>query len=250
MEFSWVTFLLEAINFLVLVWLLKRLFYAPVKRVIAKRQAAIEQKLQSAQQARAEADQLNLQYQERLRDWEAEKKDKREALLTELAAEKDRQLKEMETSVSAAQEKAQAHAEQNSAQRRAEEEKQAIRLALAFTSQLFRDLACPQLEEKIVDRTIAQIASSRGAFFPARASVPSGHPVRVRVRSAYPLEETQRAALDQLIRDSIGETDGVTFALDPQLIAGLEIVTDTTEIRANLRDELAFFASGETHEQL
>ena len=39
MEFDWTTFALEALNFLVLVWLLKRFFYRPVLAVIEARRA-------------------------------------------------------------------------------------------------------------------------------------------------------------------------------------------------------------------
>ena len=106
MEFSWVTFLLEAINFLVLVWLLKRLFYAPVKRTIAKRQAAIEQTLQDAKEARREADELKSRYDGRLRDWETEKLEKREELAKELSAERERRMHELEALLAEERQKA------------------------------------------------------------------------------------------------------------------------------------------------
>jgi F-type H+-transporting ATPase subunit b len=35
-ELNWTTFVLEILNFLVLVWLLKHFFYQPVKGVIAR----------------------------------------------------------------------------------------------------------------------------------------------------------------------------------------------------------------------
>ena len=42
MELSWSTFFLEIINFLVLVWILKRFLYKPVMDVIARRREGIE----------------------------------------------------------------------------------------------------------------------------------------------------------------------------------------------------------------
>ena len=45
MEFGWSTFLLEIINFLVLVWLLHRFFYRPVLDIVAERQRQIESSL-------------------------------------------------------------------------------------------------------------------------------------------------------------------------------------------------------------
>ena len=48
MELTWSTFILEIINFLILVWILKRFLYKPVMDAIAKRRASIEQSMQDA----------------------------------------------------------------------------------------------------------------------------------------------------------------------------------------------------------
>ena len=42
MEVDWTTFALEIINFLILVWILKRFFYHPVLDIIARRRICIE----------------------------------------------------------------------------------------------------------------------------------------------------------------------------------------------------------------
>jgi len=48
LELSWSTFLLEIINFLVLVWILKHFLYKPVLDVIARRRSGIEKTLADA----------------------------------------------------------------------------------------------------------------------------------------------------------------------------------------------------------
>ncbi len=55
MELDWSTFLLQIINFLVLVWILNRFLYQPVMKVIAERKAAVEKTLADSERARAEA---------------------------------------------------------------------------------------------------------------------------------------------------------------------------------------------------
>ena len=249
MEFSWVTFLLEAINFLVLVWLLKKLFYAPVKRMIAKRQAAIEQTLQDAKAARSEAYELKVRYDGRLRDWETEKLKKREELAAEVSAERERRLHELEALLAEERHKAQAQEASDNARRRIAEQEEALELALRFTSRLLREVACAELEEKIVELAMRQIDS----LYPESGSLnggAAGRAVHARIRSAYSLGEKQRAALERTIRSTAGETASVDFAVDPELIAGVDISMDDMEIRANLRDELEGFASKGMHERL
>ena len=73
MELSLTTFILEIVNFLVLVWILKRLFFAPVKKVIEERKAAVAKTLKDAQETKTQAEALKVQYEGRLKEWEGEK---------------------------------------------------------------------------------------------------------------------------------------------------------------------------------
>jgi F-type H+-transporting ATPase subunit b len=98
LELSWSTILLEIINFLVLVWILKRFLYKPVLAVIARRRAGIEDRLAETQRLHDEADALKAEYENRLSDWDHERRQARDALTQELDAERARQLAELQTS--------------------------------------------------------------------------------------------------------------------------------------------------------
>ena len=73
MELNWSTFILEIINFVILVWLLKHFFYKPVMNIIEKRKQNIEDTLAKAETVRTDAESLKSQYENRLEDWEKEK---------------------------------------------------------------------------------------------------------------------------------------------------------------------------------
>ena len=72
MELNSSTFILEIINFLILVWILKRFFYKPVLDIIARRKADIEETVAKAQTLQSNAENLEHQYESRLADWEKE----------------------------------------------------------------------------------------------------------------------------------------------------------------------------------
>ncbi len=84
MELSWSTFVLELINFLVLVWILKRFLYKPILEVIARRKAGIEQVRAEAEDLHASAEQLRQQYEGRLAAWNRERQQARDDLKREL----------------------------------------------------------------------------------------------------------------------------------------------------------------------
>jgi len=246
-ELSWTTFILEAINFLVLVWLLKRLFYAPVKRAITERRAAVEKTLKDAEKARSEAQDLKLKYEGRLQEWEQEKEHQREEFRTELNEERARQLKLIENSLKTEREKAEAREQKQAAERRANEEKQAIQQALQFTSRLLGDLASQELEGKIVDLTVGHIASGVERL-PTNFGPQSGSSAAVAVRSAYPLTEPRRSALTATLQRRLGDNLPITFNVDQRLLAGLEIAIGSYVLRANLRDELEYFSAEQNHD--
>lgn len=77
MEFSWSSFILELINFIVLVWILKFFFYRPVQQVILKRKQAVQNDLDKAQTMHDEAQKLQEQYTNRLQIWDIEKEQER-----------------------------------------------------------------------------------------------------------------------------------------------------------------------------
>jgi F-type H+-transporting ATPase subunit b len=247
-ELSWTTFILEAINFVVLVWLLKRLFYAPVKRTIAARRAAVEKTLQDAEAAKLRAEELKAKYEGRLREWEEEKEHQREELRKELNQERSRQLTLIETSVATEREKAEAQEEKKAAERRANVEKEAMQQALQFTSRLLSDLASPELEGKIVDLVTRRIASSDERDLPIAGPQSGGRRMTVQVRSAYSLTEPQRNALFAALGRRLGADVPVAFDVDQKLLAGLEIAVGSVVLRANLRDELKYFSAASNHD--
>ena len=197
MELSWTTFILEAVNFLVLVSLLKRLFYAPVKKAIAARRAAVDKTLKDAESARHAAEDLKTKYEGRLQEWEEEKGRQREAFRKELNEEKIRQLKAIQTAVALEREKAEALEKKNTAERLAQDEKTAMKQALEFTSQLLSRLASSELEGKIVDLVIKHISSAGGQDLPSTHCSPGTISLGL-VRSAYSLTAAQRDAPPQL----------------------------------------------------
>jgi F-type H+-transporting ATPase subunit b len=247
-ELSWTTFVLELINFLVLVWVLKRLFYAPVKRAIAARRAAVEKTLQDAESSKREAHDLQSRYQGRLREWELEKERQKEEFRKELSKERTKQLKLTESLVAEGREKALALQQKQDAERRLNEEREAMKQALVFASRVLKDVACPQLEAKIVDLVANRLSSGGADGLPFAATQSWDNRAAVRVRSAYALTEPQRETLSTVLKNKLGTGAPIEFGVDGNLLAGLEILLGSYVVRANLRDELDYFSAMRNHE--
>ncbi|HEU4683433.1 MAG TPA: ATP synthase F0 subunit B, partial [Nitrospira sp.] len=128
------TFLLEIINFLVLVWILTRLLYRPVLNAIADRQAQIRKSVSEAEQMRQEAQALREEYEQRQTRWIQETETARSSMLKEVNAERDRLLSQLQSSLREEREKAEALERQRLAELGGQTDRQAAELASTFAA--------------------------------------------------------------------------------------------------------------------
>ena len=241
MGLDWSTFVLELINFLILVWILKHFLYAPVKAAIEARRERIAAELAEADSRRAEAEQMREAYEARQQAWEQERSAARAALDQELAAERARRLDALQAGLQGQRDKAAILDERRArdAERRVQEE--ALVLAARFGSKLLGRLAGPELEARLAAMVIAELPAISEGHRQALAEG-TADPAGVRIQSAYPLADMQRGALRNVLQTVAGRDLTCRFSQEPELIAGLRISAGPLVIGANLRDELRFFA--------
>lgn len=241
MHLSLTTFIIEIVNFLVLVWILKRLFIGPVQKVIAERKASVSQTLEESEKERSEAEALKASYENRLKDWDAEKAALKASFQGELEAEKKRQMDLLQADLDKERLKFRSRQESEAAETEKRIERQAMEQASGFAARLLSSFASPELDMKIVDITVNRIGSARPeeirAFRDALAE--KG---RISVRSAHPLGEDRKGALSGAFSKALGSGFDILYTVDPGLVSGLEIELGSIVLRANLRDELQDFS--------
>jgi F-type H+-transporting ATPase subunit b len=242
MGLDWSTFLLELVNFLILIWILKRFLYAPVKAAVEARRQRVEAALTEADARRAEAEQMREDYQARRDAWEQERGQARVALEQELAAERARGSEALRAELQAQRDKAEILRQRSSREAERRDQEAALALAAEFASRLLGRLAGPELEARLVDMVIEDLPGLSESHRATLNSLVSAAPAIVRVCSAYPLAEQRRTALQVALSQAAGGELRCDFELNPELLAGLRIDAGALVMRANLRDELRFFA--------
>lgn len=242
MELNWSTFVLEIINFLVLIWILKRFLYQPILGVIEKRRSAIEARLSESNRLRDEAQSLKSQYEGRLADWEQERRQARDALSQETEAERKRQLAALRDTLEHEREKARvAHERQHTEQQRAAEYRAMLQGA-AFAGRLLQQASGPELEERLLRLLLQELAQLSTAQLDGLRRQWGTAPDSIEVSSAFVLADEQRASLETALQQINGQPIPVRYSQDSELLAGLRIVIGAWVLAANLRDELSGFA--------
>ncbi len=242
MDFDWSTFFLEIINFLILVWILKRFLYHPILGVIAKRRAGIETAMADARRIETEAAELKQQSQRELAQWKGEKEAAQARLREELAAERERLMAELETAVAEERERRRVLDERHQHDFKRGIEEQGIAQGAAFAARLLSRLATPELEARLYALLLEDLRSLRVEDKRAVADAAVMPGLQLKVQSAFALDAARRAELERALSEVAGKTLPVEYRENLELVAGFQVSIGPWILHANLRDELKFFS--------
>jgi F-type H+-transporting ATPase subunit b len=236
MNFSWWTFALQAANFLVLVWLLQRFLFKPVKAMVAQRKEVISRALAEASAEKEGAERLKQEVEAKRSRIGAERQKMLEDGRAQLSAERQKMIEEA---------RGEAEKIRDQALKRLDEERTAasnelfdrtVALATNLAERLLRELAVPSIEQPFLGRVMNYLdqlpAEERAKLFPQAGAeallVTTAHPLGVQ-------EQTQWR--EQLVK-RLGADSSIRFSADPALIAGTVITFPHAILRFNWRDSL------------
>jgi F-type H+-transporting ATPase subunit b len=244
MLIDWFTVGAQALNFIILVWLLKRFLYKPILGAVDAREKRIAAELADAAARKAEAQKERDAYEHKNAEFDRQ----RAALLAkatqEADAERQRLLDEARKAADALAAKRREALQSDAAnlnqaiRRRAEQEVFAIaRKALA-------DLASTSLEECMVDLFARRLRSMDG-----KAKTDFGKALKaatepVVVRSAFDLPEAQRSVVTKALKETFAADIPVRFATSPDLVSGIELTAGGQKIGWSIADYLASLEQG------
>ncbi|PSW04450.1 F0F1 ATP synthase subunit delta [Photobacterium lipolyticum] len=242
MELSWSTFLLEIVNFLVLVWILKHFLFKPVMAVITQRRTGIEEQLAESQRLNDESTVLKKEYKNRLADWEHECQLARTELMEELNAERQSKLNLLKQTLEQEREKARVAESRQLMEATREIEYQALQQSAQFASSLLSKASGPELEIRLLDILLDDL-SSLSSEYTASLRLQWGElPEAIMITSVYPLPDNKRQELEKVLATITQLSVPVHYDQEPELIAGLRVTIGAWRLHANVRDDLKGFA--------
>ena len=241
MELDWTTFILEIINFLVLVWILQRFLYRPVMKVVAQRRAAISQSLQEAQATQEQAAGLKSQYENRLADWQQERETARRQLRDDIEAERQKLMEQLQKELDEQRRKEQVLAERRNENLLREARQQAELLSEQFAAKLLGRLAGPAVEGRLLEMLLEDLPRLPEAQRKALAAAQRDSQAAMQVISAFPLNDTQRRDLTAALQRTLETAVTCEFREDPAVLAGISVHIGSHYLQANLKEELRFF---------
>ena len=233
MLIDWFTVAAQTVNFLILVWLLKRYLYRPILNAIDEREQRIANELADAAEKSAQALAEREKFIQKNNELDCERGAALARLTADVAAERQRLFE------SARVEADQLRAKQQDSLQR---EYQSLSTELAHRTQTevfsiarqtLADLAGVSLEARMAEVFVERLQQLDED---ARRALSSQEAL---IRTAFELTPAQRAAIESAVKEVLGADIHVGFEIAPGLISGLELVVQGQKVAWSVNDYLA-----------
>lgn len=225
-----------------LVWILKRFFYSPVRTIVARRQKQIDDKIAASELKVEQADSIKHQYENRVLEWEEKKKSAWEELQEQLKDEREKRMQAILQNLEQEKLRLQTLQKRELIEEKQRLQNEAIVLATQFSSRILVDIAGPEAEYKIVQLFIEQIKNLSEQQLDKFQSLEIDEDTMIDISSCYRLNKDQIKNIEGLLNKLANKKLQYTYHQEPELIAGLRISFGPFMMKANLRDELQIFS--------
>lgn len=237
MGFNWWTAALQAVNFIILVWLLKRFLFKPVTAMVARRKEEIGKSLAAAEAANQKAEQARYEFEQRTTEIDAQRNQVIEQERTRLAAERAGMLEAARVEVDKLRQEALLRLDEERNAAATEVFEQAVGLATDLSTRLLGEVAAPAFEDSFLMRMIEHLDNLSEA---ERAALGGGRPGEpLRITTAHPLAAAEQAKWSAALSERLGNSRNIEYATDAELIAGAELRFPHATLRFNWRDSIA-----------
>ncbi|MFA6229276.1 MAG: F0F1 ATP synthase subunit delta [Rhodanobacter sp.] len=234
MLIDWFTVAAQVLNFLILVWLMKRFLYKPVLDAIDAREQRIARELAAAAAKQAEAGRERDAFRQRNEAFDQQRKALLAKATTEAASERQRLLDEARAAADALLASRQQKLRSEAANLSQAIRKQTRQEVFAVARKTLAELASVSMEASATTEFIRrmQLLGDDDKRRLGRALADATDPVRV--RSAFELAEAQRMAIRQALHELFASDLPLHFDSADELIGGIELSVNGQHVGWNI----------------
>lgn len=240
MQIDWITVSAQIVNFLVLVWLLKRFLYRPVMAAIQRRERHINGRLQEAGNRENEAEETVKHYRKKQESLDKE----REAVLSAAREEAEEQKKQWLEEARAEVEKMRENWQQQVREERESFLKNLRHQTSESLQRLARKLLAELADSELEAQMIAKFLRRLQDLDPVARKTLRQNREPVRFVTAFTVDEALRRLVNEAVETFIEEKVEIEFIETPEVICGVELSRGGWRLSWNLDDTLQDIGTG------
>ncbi len=237
MKFDFWTLLFQIINFVVLLFILKRVLYKPVKAIIEKRRNIIEKNISEAEKIKEEAMEIHARNQQEMEKLKELKRELTDKMKEEVEAEKGVILADADKEAQKLLEKKQVLFDTEKRRLETELKSQALEIVETFCARLLRDISNEDLHRALFTKFKAEIPRLTEDIKNAYGD----NEIKIELLSAYPLSEADMKEIENEFTTRLNKKVSFEAVLDAGLIGGLRVRVLDKVYDASLKGQIQTF---------
>ena len=239
MQINWFTVIAQIINFLILVWLLKKFLYKPVLNAIDEREQKIAAQLKDAEARKSAAGKEQDEFNKKNTDFDALRRAMMDKATADAANQRDNLLKqatEEAGKMKAGLENAFREDLKNREAANAEKSKKQV---FAIANKLLKEMASTGLEDQVVNVFNSKLGSMKDAEKTKFSDAFRSNSNSILVRSAFELSPAQQSSLNNAVSKLLSTAIHMQFKTAPELINGIDLSTTGYKLAWSFSEYLA-----------
>jgi F-type H+-transporting ATPase subunit b len=239
MLIDWFTVIAQAVNFLILVWLMKRFLYQPILKALDAREKRISAELADADAKEADAIKERDEFKHKNDEFDRQREAMLKKAAEEAASERSRLFDAARKEADNLRDKLQ---DKLSGEYRNLHEEFASRTraeVFAIARKTLADLSGESLEERMAEVFVQRLSGLNSEEKGRLAAMFKSPYDSVQIRSAFELAPAQHTSIEEAIHATLAAKVKIQFEIVPNLIGGIELILHGQKVAWSIADYVA-----------
>jgi F-type H+-transporting ATPase subunit b len=237
--FDWWTFFFQVVNFFIVLYILYRLFFNPLKRIIQKREETISERLQNLEEGEKRVKEDEDRYREKMKEIQNLQEKELDEARKKALIEKDLLMKEAQKEIEKAFEKQSSIIEEEQKKSEKEIRRKSLEFSLHYSEKLLAGLSDKLLHEKRIDQFLEALPRSDAKEIALLKEELSGKPCEIVLYTPFALQERTHKKIEESIGGLLQCSTVVLKSVqDSSLIGGIRLVIRNKVLDASIKGEL------------
>lgn len=220
LNLNWSTLLLQILNFIVMALVLWRFLFKPVVKILDERSTRVTQAIDDAEKKAHEADEMRVEYEEKLSEAQEEAIAIRQQTQDELARSKKQLLEEAREEITTMREKAQHELEESRQQAIYQHRRELGRLVASLSARMMQEAGGPAFQQASIEQFIDQLSTLSPDEYQQALDESTAEILHVQLVSAHKLGAQHMQRIEQLLQTLSKQPVAIAHKVDESLVAG------------------------------
>jgi F-type H+-transporting ATPase subunit b len=226
MQINWFTVIAQVINFLVLVWLLKKFLYKPILKAVDDREKMIAAQVIDAKNLKVEAKKEQDEFVRKNADFDQQKKGLMEKAIAEASGQRQQLLDKAKDAANLLSSKLEAASRDKQKRENLEIAEKIQMQVFAITRKALTEIASESLEEQSVGTFIRRLNEAKEEEKKQFIEAFKSNANTILIRSAFDLPVKQQNDISNAIDTILATKATLQFKTVPGIISGIELTTN------------------------